>query len=70
MACPKPWRPRHGAIAAQAAYLLASHLAAHPRCRVVVEAGIRPDDYNVRIPDLAVTASHSTTMRRCCASRS
>jgi Uma2 family endonuclease len=50
-----PSRPRHGAIAARAAGLLVAHLTDHPRCQAIVEAGVRPDDYTVRIPDLTVT---------------
>jgi len=50
-----PSRPRHGSIAAETARLLGNHLADHPRCGVVTEAGVKPDGYNVRIPDLSVT---------------
>jgi Uma2 family endonuclease len=50
-----PSRPRHGAISARTARLLDTHLVDHPRCQVIIEAGVKPDGYNVRIPDLAVT---------------
>lgn len=50
-----PSRARHGAIASEVARLIGNHLASHPRCRPVTEAGIKPDDYNIRIPDLTVT---------------
>jgi Uma2 family endonuclease len=50
-----PARPRHGMIAAETGRVLGNHLAAHPRCRVVTDAGVKPDDYNFRIPDLAIT---------------
>ena len=53
-----PASPRHGAIQAQAARLLANHLDSHPRCRVVTEPGVRPRvraAINVRVPDLGVT---------------
>jgi len=50
-----PSRPRHGMIAAETGRLLGNHLADHPRCDVVIEAGVTPDGYNVRIPDLSVT---------------
>jgi Uma2 family endonuclease len=50
-----PSRPRHGAIAVRTGRLLDVHLADHPRCRAIAEAGVRPNDYTVRIPDLVVT---------------
>jgi Uma2 family endonuclease len=51
-----PASDRHGTIHAQAVYLLAGHLAdARPDCRVIVEPGTKPDDHNLRIPDLTVT---------------
>jgi Uma2 family endonuclease len=50
-----PSRPRHGKIAAETGRLLGNHLADHPRCGVVTEAGVQPDGYNLRIPDLSVT---------------
>ena len=50
-----PSRPHHGLIQAETARLLGNHLADHPRCSVVTEAGVKPDAYNVRIPDLSVT---------------
>lgn len=49
----------HGTIQSALAILLGNHLRqARPGCRVVTNPGIRPRvrrDYNVRIPDLAVT---------------
>jgi Uma2 family endonuclease len=54
-----PARPRHGRIAAETARLLGNHLADHPRCSVVTEAGVKPDAYNLRIPDLSVTCETS-----------
>ena len=51
-----PASDRHGIIHAQAVYLLAGHLAdSRPDCRVIVEPGTKPDDHNLRIPDLTVT---------------
>jgi len=50
-----PSRPRHGRIAAEAGRLIGNHLADHPRCSVITEAGVKPDGYNLRIPDLSVT---------------
>jgi Uma2 family endonuclease len=50
-----PSRPRHGRIAAETGRLIGNHLADHPRCSVVTEAGVRPDGYNLRIPDLSVS---------------
>jgi Uma2 family endonuclease len=50
-----PARPRHGGIAAETARLIGNHLAEHPRCRVFTEAGVQPDGYNLRIPDLSVS---------------
>jgi Uma2 family endonuclease len=51
-----PASDRHGRILAEAARLLGNHLAeTRPDCRVVVEGGLRPSEFNVRIPELAVT---------------
>ena len=50
-----PNTPRHVAIAAEATRLIANHLEGHPRCRVFSEGAIRPDEHNVRIPDLTVS---------------
>jgi len=50
-----PSRARHGLIAAEAARLLGNHLVDDPRCRAVAEAGVQPDAYNLRIPDLTIT---------------
>jgi Uma2 family endonuclease len=50
-----PNTPRHGAIAAEAIRLIANHLEGHPRCRVISEGAISPDQHNVRIPDLTVS---------------
>ena len=33
----------------------ASALAQHPRCRSFLEAAVRPDESNVRVPDLTVS---------------
>ena len=57
-----PASPRHGAIQGEAARLIGNRLAdlAGPPCRVIVEPGIQPKvraDWNVRIPDLAVTCA-------------
>jgi Uma2 family endonuclease len=51
----EPNTPRHGAIAAEAIRLIANHLEGHPRCRVISEGTISPDEHNVRIPDLTVS---------------
>ena len=54
-----PASPRHGAIQAETSFLLTLHLRAErPECRVVIEAGVRPQfyaDHNLRVPDLGVT---------------
>ena len=55
-----PATPRHGAVQGEAARLIGNRLAdlPGPPCRVIVEPGIQPKvraDWNVRIPDLAVT---------------
>lgn len=51
-----PASDRHSAIQAETARLIGNHLAEHrPECRVLIEPGTRPDDHNVRIPDLSVT---------------
>jgi Uma2 family endonuclease len=54
-----PSTPRHGLIHAEAARILGNHLAQQPHCRVVTGHGVQPragrDNYNVRVPDLAVT---------------
>ncbi|HEX5325574.1 MAG TPA: Uma2 family endonuclease [Acetobacteraceae bacterium] len=51
----------HGAIQAEIARLLGNHLRArHDSCIVIAEPGIVPQvraDWNVRVPDLAVTCS-------------
>jgi Uma2 family endonuclease len=57
-----PASPRHGAIQGEAARLIGNRLAdlAGPPCLVIVEPGIQPKvraDWNVRIPDLAVTCA-------------
>ena len=45
---------------ADVARILGNHLAEHPHCRLVIASGVQPragqDNYNVRIPDLAVTS--------------
>jgi Uma2 family endonuclease len=54
-----PATPRHGLMQAEAARILGHHLAGYPHCRLVTTPGVQPraglDNYNVRIPDLAVT---------------
>jgi Uma2 family endonuclease len=51
-----PASDRHGTIHAEVARLLGNHLAdARPDCRVIVEPGTKPDEHNLRIPDLTVT---------------
>lgn len=50
-----PSRARHSAIAAETTRVIGNHLADHPSCRVLAEAGVQPDGYNFRIPDLSVT---------------
>jgi Uma2 family endonuclease len=57
-----PATPRQGAIQGEAARLIGNRLAdlPGPPCRVIVEPGIQPKvraDWNVRIPDLAVTCA-------------
>jgi Uma2 family endonuclease len=59
-----PAAPRHGAIQGEAARLIGNRLVdlPGPPCRVIVEPGIQPKvraDWNVRIPDLAVTCTAS-----------
>jgi Uma2 family endonuclease len=59
-----PASPRHGAIQGEAARLIGNRLAdlPGPPCRVIVEPSIQPKvraDWNVRIPDLAVTCAVS-----------
>ena len=55
-----PAPPRHGLMRADVARILGNHLAEHPHCRLVIAPGVQPragqDNYNVRIPDLAVTS--------------
>jgi Uma2 family endonuclease len=55
-----PASPRHGLMQAEAARILGHHLAEYPHCRLVTAPSVRPraglDNYNVRIPDLAVTS--------------
>jgi Uma2 family endonuclease len=55
-----PASPRHSLMQAEAARILGHHLAEHPHCRLVTAPSVRPraglDNYNVRIPDLAVTS--------------
>jgi Uma2 family endonuclease len=56
-----PAAPRHGAIQNEVGRLIGNHLAeSHPACRVITEPGIQPKvraDFNVRVPDLAVTCA-------------
>jgi Uma2 family endonuclease len=57
--CMAPASENHGAIQAQAAYLLTAHLrATRPGCRVIVAPGVVPrvrSAINARVPDLGVT---------------
>ena len=66
-----PSAPRHGAIQAEAARLIGNRLAElRPTCRVITEAGIQPKvraDFNVRVPDLAVTLCRMGSDRRAAA---
>jgi Uma2 family endonuclease len=51
-----PASDRHGAILGEIARLIGNHLAEQrPDCRVLIEPGTRPNEHNVRIPDLSVT---------------
>lgn len=56
-----PASPRHGAIFAEVARLIGTHLAdLRPACRIIAEPGIQPRAHgidNVRVPDLAVTCA-------------
>jgi Uma2 family endonuclease len=60
-ACMAPASENHGAIQAEAAFLLTAHLrVARPGCRVIVAPGIVPrvrSAINARVPDLGVTCS-------------
>ena len=49
-----PASDRHAAIQAEAARLIGNHLAERPGYSVMVATGVVIDDYNVRIPDIAV----------------
>jgi Uma2 family endonuclease len=47
---------RHGLIHGETGRLIGNHLAEqHPECRISIGAGLRPNDYNVRIPDITVS---------------
>jgi Uma2 family endonuclease len=51
-----PASDRHGAIHGEVARLIGNHLAdTRPDCRVIVESGTRPNEHNVRVPDLSIT---------------
>jgi Uma2 family endonuclease len=51
-----PASDRHAMIQAEVARLLGNHFAEHRRdCRVLIAPGTRPNEHNVRIPDLSVT---------------
>ncbi|HME27862.1 MAG TPA: Uma2 family endonuclease [Acetobacteraceae bacterium] len=53
---------RHALIHAEAAWLIRSHLdAARPDCRMGIGSGLHPNDYNYRIPDLAVACGPAAT---------
>ena len=55
-----PAPPRHGLMRVDVARILGNHLAESPHCRLVIAPGVQPragqDNYNVRVPDLAVTS--------------
>jgi Uma2 family endonuclease len=63
-----PASDRHGLMQAEAARILGHHLAEYPHCRLVIAPGVQPraglDNYNVRIPDLAVTSEPVSTADR------
>lgn len=63
-----PASENHGAIQAEAAFLLTSHLREHrPHCRVIGAPGVLPrvrSDINHRIPDLGVTCAPPSTGRQ------
>jgi Uma2 family endonuclease len=51
-----PASDRHGAIHGEVARLIGNHLAdKRPDCRVIIESGTRPNEHNVRVPDLSIT---------------
>jgi Uma2 family endonuclease len=57
-----PRSDRHAAIHAEVARLIGNHLAAaRPDCRSMIGPGVRPDDTNVRIPDLTVSCGPVST---------
>jgi Uma2 family endonuclease len=60
-----PATDRHGAILGEIARMIGNHLAdTRPDCRVVIEPGTRPNEHNVRIPDLSVTCGPIDPARR------
>jgi len=53
---------RHAMIHSEIARLIGNHLAAaRPDCRMGIGAGVHPNDYDYRIPDLAVACGPATT---------
>ena len=51
-----PASDRHAVILGEISRMIGNHLAEHrPHCRVLIEPGTRPNNLNVRIPDLSVT---------------
>ena len=53
---------RHAVIHGEVLRLIGNHLAdARPDCRVGIGSGLRPNDYNYRIPDLAVACGPAAT---------
>jgi Uma2 family endonuclease len=47
---------RHGLIHGETGRVIGNHLAAqHAECRISIGAGLRPNDYNIRIPDITVS---------------
>jgi Uma2 family endonuclease len=50
-----PASDRHALIHAETTRLIGNHLAERrPDCRTLIEPGVRPDNHNLRIPDIVV----------------
>ena len=57
-----PPSDRHALIHSETHGLIRNHLAERrPDCRIGIGSGLRPNDYNVRIPDLAVACGPTAT---------
>jgi Uma2 family endonuclease len=57
-----PPSDRHALIHSETNRLLGNHLAERrPDCRIGIGSGLRPNDYNVRIPDLTVACGPAAT---------